>query len=184
LQSWKTLSRTTILDHSIYLKVENHVIELPDGRVLDQWPWVIARDFVNVIPVNDDGNLILFKQEKYGYQGVSIAPVGGYLEPGEEPEEAARRELLEEMGYHSGELIPLTTTVIAPNLFFSIGNPFIARKLTYVGHQASDDLEEQTLIEVTLDELERSLLRGEVKVTSWYASFANALLYLRHEKNV
>ncbi len=183
MKSWKTLSRTTILDHSIFLRVENHVIELPDGRILEKWPWVIARDFVNVIPVTDDGKLLVFQQGKYGYQGTSIAPVGGYLEPGETPLEAARRELLEELGYQAGELIPLSTTLIAPNLGFSTGYPYIARQLRYTGAAESDDLEEQDQLEISLDQLETALLDGSIKVTSWYASFANALLWLRNEGN-
>ncbi|MBN2502348.1 MAG: NUDIX hydrolase [Anaerolineales bacterium] len=183
MNSWKTLSRTTILDHSIYLRVENHVIELPDGRILDKWPWVIARDFVNVIPVTDDGRILVFRQGKYGYQGTSIAPVGGYLEPGESPLEAARRELLEELGYQAREMIALNTTLMAPNLGFSTGNPFIARQLRFTGSPESDDLEEQELLEISLDELETALLEGAIKVTSWYASFANALLWLKHEES-
>jgi len=181
LKSWKTLSRTTILDHSIFLRVENHIIQLPDGRILEKWPWVIARDFVNVIPVTEDGRLLVFRQGKYGYKGTSIAPVGGYLEPGESPLEGARRELLEELGYEAGEMIALNTTLMAPNLGFSTGNPFIARKLRFVGSSESDDLEEQEPLEISVDELEAALLDGSIKVTSWYASFANALLWLKQE---
>lgn len=183
MKSWKTISRTTILDHSIYLKVENHVIELPDGRVLENWSWVISPDFINVIPIRDDGKLLVFRQGKYGYEGDSIAPIGGYLEPGETPEQAAHRELLEEMGYEAGEMIALNSTLMAPNRGFATGHPFIARQLRYVGSPNSDDLEEQEQLEITLDDLEAALLNGEIKVTSWFASFTNALLWLRNEKS-
>lgn len=183
MQSWKTLSRTTILNHSIYLKVENRVVEAPNGQVIENWPWVIARDFVNVIPVNEKGNLLLFRQGKYGFQGESIAPVGGYLEPGELPEETARRELREEMGFSAVEWIPLASTLLSPNTGFAHSYPFIARQLTYEGAIPSDDLEEQVQIEVSLDELESALLGGGIKVTDWYASFSNALMWLRREQN-
>jgi len=182
LDSWKTLSRRMILDHSIYLKVENHVVELEDGQVINNWPWVIARDFVNVIPVTAEGKIILFRQGKYGFQGVSLAPIGGYLEPGETPLQTARRELLEEAGYQAEEMIPLAQTLVSPNMGFSTGNPFLARGLTYLGKQPSDDLEAQEILQITPEELEQALLAGLVRVTSWYASFANVLLWLKHHQ--
>ena len=39
MQPWKTLSRKTILDYSKFLRVEEHAIELPDGKVIEKWPW-------------------------------------------------------------------------------------------------------------------------------------------------
>lgn len=179
MQSWKTHSRTIVLNHSKFLKVENRVVEAPGGELIENWPWVIARDFVNVIPMTAEGNFLVFRQGKYGFEGESIAPVGGYMEPGEVPELAARRELLEEMGYAAGEMIPLVTTLISPNMGFATGHVFLARQISYQGEFPSDDLEEQILVELTPAELEQALLAGHVKVTSWYAGFAGALLWLR-----
>ena len=46
----------------------------------------------------------------------------------------------------------------------------------------ADDLEDQELLTFSLDEMAAALLNGEVRVTSWYASFSNALLWLRKER--
>jgi hypothetical protein len=54
MQPWKTVSRKTILNHSRYLVVESHAVQLPDGRVIPDWPWVITPDFVNVVAVTED----------------------------------------------------------------------------------------------------------------------------------
>jgi len=43
MNPWKTLSKRKVLKHSKYLEVESHTIELPDGRILDDWPWLIMR---------------------------------------------------------------------------------------------------------------------------------------------
>jgi hypothetical protein len=48
---WKTRSRRTILDEKPWLVVEHHEVELPDGRVIPDWPWVITPDYVNAIAV-------------------------------------------------------------------------------------------------------------------------------------
>ena len=62
MQSWKTLSRRTILDYSQFLTVEEHAVELPDGRVISDWPWVITPDFVNVVAQAEDGRYLCFRQ--------------------------------------------------------------------------------------------------------------------------
>ena len=55
MKAWTTLSRQTILDRGKFLRVENHIIELPDGRVISEWPWVITPDFINVVAQTDAG---------------------------------------------------------------------------------------------------------------------------------
>ncbi len=182
MSSWKTLSRKVILDHSLYLKVEDHVVVAPNGKKIDNWPWVISRDFVNIVPLLPDGKVLLFRQSKYGYAGLSLAPIGGYMEPGETPDQTAHRELLEETGYQAGEMTLLHSLVADPNRGYATGHGFLASGLTYLGPQESDDLEEQEQVFLSEDELEEVLLSGEVKVAAWYATLAHALLYLKREK--
>src|SRR3569832_1931205 len=95
MQAWNVRAREVIVNQPPYLVVENHTVELPDGRVITEWAWVITPDFINVVVETDDGQLLCFRQTKYAVAGTSLAPVGGYLEPGEDPLAAAQRELLE-----------------------------------------------------------------------------------------
>ncbi|HLF00498.1 MAG TPA: hypothetical protein VI547_00885 [Anaerolineales bacterium] len=79
MQAWQTLSRAVILNLGKFLAVEDHTVQLPDGRVVEHWPWVITPDFVNVVAVTQAGQFICFWQTKYAVKGVTLAPVGGYL---------------------------------------------------------------------------------------------------------
>ena len=81
MQPWKTLSRQIVLDHGKFLTVEDHTVELPDGQVISEWPWVITPDYVNVFVVTEDGEFLCFRQTKYGVEGFTLAAVGGYVEP-------------------------------------------------------------------------------------------------------
>src|SRR5512147_562225 len=99
MEPWTTLRREPVFTHSKWVRVENHAIALPTGRTIERWPWIICPDYVNVAVIDTEGMLLCFRQTKYAVEGVALAPCGGYLEPNEDPLEAARRELREEMGY-------------------------------------------------------------------------------------
>jgi ADP-ribose pyrophosphatase len=181
MQSWKTTSRRTILNHSKYLVVEEHTVELPDGRVISDWPWVITPDYVNIVAVTEDDEFVCFRQTKYGVQGTSLAPVGGYLEPGEDPLVAARRELLEETGYQAPEWISLGHYGVDGNRGAGTAHFFLARGARCVAEPDADDLEEQALLLLDRAEVEAGIAAGEFKSLPWAAAVAVALLYLCRE---
>ena len=60
LTPWKTLDRRMILDCGKFLKVEMHTVALPDGRVIDDWTWVVSPDFINVVAETVDGDSCVF----------------------------------------------------------------------------------------------------------------------------
>ena len=175
MKTWKTLSRTPILDTGKYLSVEYHTVELPDGQVITGWPWVITPDYVNVVAVTAEGSFLVFRQVKYGVEGTSLAPVGGYIDAGEDPLTAARRELLEETGYTAGEWRALGAYRVDANRGSGMAHFFLARGAQRVAERDADDLEEQQLLELTRSEIELALMRGEFKVLAWTAIIALAL---------
>jgi ADP-ribose pyrophosphatase len=179
MQSWKTLSRRTLLQCGKYLTVESHTVELPDGRIIEDWPYVISPDYVNVVPVTADGRFLCFRQTKYAVEDTSLAPVGGYIEPGEDPLPAAQRELREEMGYEAAEWVPLGSYRVGANRGIATAHLFLALGARYVVEPKSDDLEEQELLSLSQPEVEEALSRGEFKVLGWAANVALALHYLR-----
>jgi ADP-ribose pyrophosphatase len=176
MRPWKTRSRRRLLDLSPWVAVESHVVELPDGRVVDDWPWLVGRDFVNVQAVTETGRFLVFRQTKYAVEGTTLAPVGGYLEAGEDPTTAARRELHEESGHDAEDWMPLGRYVVDGNRGAGTGYLFLARGARQVAEPTADDLEEQELLTLTRAEIEAALLAGEFKVMSWAAVVALALL--------
>jgi len=178
MRPWKTITRRTILNPSKYLIVENHTIELPDGRIIDDWPWLITPDFVNVLAVTEEAEFLCFRQTKYAVDGTSLAPVGGYLEPGEAPLAAAQRELLEETGYQASNWIDLGHYVVDGNRGAGTAYLFLAYGARRVTEPDPDDLEELQLLHLKRPELETALAAGEFKVLPWTAVVALGLRYL------
>jgi ADP-ribose pyrophosphatase len=177
MQLWKTRSRRLILDAGKFLRVEQHEVELPNGHVIPDWTWVVTPDFVNVAAITEAGDFVCFRQTKYAVDGITLAPVGGYIEPGEDPLLAAQRELREEAGYDAREWVSLGTYAVDGNRGAGTAYLYLALDAYPSAKHTSDDLEEQELILLNRDQVRQAVLDGSFKVVSWMALMAAALVF-------
>jgi ADP-ribose pyrophosphatase len=178
MQSWKTLDRTVVYrpHEGKYLTVETHRVELPDGQVIEEWPWLVTPDYVNVVAITAEDRFLCFRQTKYAVEGTSLAVVGGYLEPGEDPLAAAQRELREETGYAAPDWVALGRYAVDGNRGCGHAHLFQARNAVWVQPIHADDLEEQELLLLSRAEVKWALRAGEFKVLAWATAIALALL--------
>jgi ADP-ribose pyrophosphatase len=163
------------LDHSKYLVVERHTVQLPDGQVIEDWPWVITPDYACVVAVTPENRYVCFRQVKYAVEGTTLAPAGGYLEPGEEPLSAAQRELLEETGYAASEWIDLGHYAVDANRGAGTAHLYLALNARRVAEPDADDLEDQELLLLSRAEIEAALDGGAFQAVGWTAGVALAL---------
>jgi ADP-ribose pyrophosphatase len=177
------VSTKVILRLNKFLTVESHTVKLPDGRIIPDWPWVIIPSAAIVLAVTSDEKFLCFRQTKYAVRGTSLAPVGGMLEPGEAPLAAAKRELLEEMGYKSSQWVNLGSYILDPNRGMATMYLFLALNANKVAEPNSDDLEDQILLVLSRKEIDDALKNGEFKVLSWSAVVAMSLNYMKENVN-
>lgn len=159
--------------------VESHKVKLPNGQIIPDWAWLIIPSAAIVLAVTTDNKFLCFRQTKYAVEGTALAPVGGMLEPNEMPLDAAKRELLEEMGYEASEWVSLGSHILDPNRGIATMHLFLALNAKKVAKPNSDDLEDQELLFLTRSELENALQAGEFKILAWSAVVAMSLNYLR-----
>ena len=178
MTDWKTTKKRTILQNGKFLTVEYHTIELPDGTIIEDWSWVITPDFINVVLIDEQGRFVLFRQSKYGINGESLAPVGGYIEAGEDPLAAAKREVLEETGYEADKWTFFGSFRVDANRGAGMAYAYLAQNARKVTEPNADDLEEQTLVLLSRDAVEAALFNNEFKVLPWTSLVALSLLYL------
>lgn len=98
LPPYKTTSSEVISDTKLFRLEVHQRTEDTTGRtgtffVLD------APDWINVVAINTEGKFILVEQFRHGTERNEIEIVGGLVDRGEDPQEAALRELREETGY-------------------------------------------------------------------------------------
>ncbi|HCS40289.1 MAG TPA: NUDIX hydrolase [Anaerolineaceae bacterium] len=180
MRKWKTLSKETLLSANTHLTVENHEILLPDGKIIPDWTWIITPNVVIVIAVTEDQNFLCFRQTKYAIEGITLAPVGGMIEQHEDALSAAQRELFEETGYSSEEWVKLGSYVLDPNRGIATINLFLATnsKQAALPDASQKDLEDQQLLFLSRDEIQKALFNGEFKAIQWTAAVSLALDYL------
>jgi ADP-ribose pyrophosphatase len=120
------------------------------------------RGSVAVLPVHDDGRMVLVRQYRYPVDALVWELPAGRLDPGESPEQAARRELEEEVGLRPQRLEALTVFYTTPGFCDETMHLFRATGLTSVAArpEADERIEAAT---VTLAEVREMIGRGEIR---------------------
>lgn len=84
---------------------------------------------VMIVPMLDEHTLLLVREYCAGTHSYELGFPKGLIDPGESPEQAANRELKEEISYGSEQLIPLSQVMMAPAFFNAKMDIFIAKNL-------------------------------------------------------
>jgi ADP-ribose pyrophosphatase len=132
------------------LKVRRDEVRLPDGRHAGR-EYIRHPGAVAIVPLFDDGRVLLERQFRYPHGREFIELPAGKLEPGEPHLDTAKRELLEETGYVAAEWTRLGVIHTAIAYTDESIELFMARKLT-AGARKLDDGEFLELLVVGLDE--------------------------------
>ncbi|MFO1322591.1 MAG: NUDIX hydrolase [Burkholderiales bacterium] len=133
------------------LEVHRDRVRLPDGGEATR-EFVVHPGAVLVVPVLDDGRLVLERQFRFPVRRVMLEFPAGKIDAGETPLATAQRELVEEVGYTAATWTRLGT--IHPEIGYSTEfiDLFVATGLTHVGSRL-DDGEFIEVVAMTEDEL-------------------------------
>lgn len=115
-----------------------------------------------VVPVKDDGKIIMIKQYRYPFEKFLIELPAGKLEFGEDPLNCAERELKEETGYSSGGIIKLGSIYTTPGFCTEELHLYLAKNLSPGAHNREEGEDGMEVIELNLDEIDDKIQRGEI----------------------
>ncbi|EAP95620.1 ADP compounds hydrolase NudE [Vibrio splendidus] len=88
-----------------------------------------GRNAVMMVPITEQGDILLVREYAAGTERYELGFPKGLIDPGELPNQAAVRELKEEIGFGANKLTPLKEVILAPSYFSSKMTLFIAEEL-------------------------------------------------------
>jgi len=179
MKQWKMLSKENVITGNKFLTIEKHKVQAPDGTVINDWQIVITPNFVNIVAVTKEDKFLILKQNKYASDGESLAPVGGYIEPEEDPLVAAKRELQEETGYASDEWIDMGNYIIDSNRGCGKAYLYLAKNIYKVSEPTEIDMELPEILFLTKPEIESAISKNQFKVLPWVTNILFALKQLK-----
>lgn len=121
-----------------------------------------SADWVNIVPITDAGEVVMIRQYRHGLRDFTLEIPGGLVDPGERPEQAASRELLEETGYRAAEIVPIGASSPNPALFGNRVHSYLGRGAERVAEIANEGNEETVVELVPQHELRRIVRDGGV----------------------
>ena len=134
----KTVSSRLIFDGKV-VHLYKDTVRLPDGAESVR-EYVKHIGAVCILPLTDDGEVILERQYRYAVRQIlTEIPAGKLDAPGEDPLEAAKRELREETGATAREMIPLGDYYGSPAILGERIRMFLARGLTFGETEFDED---------------------------------------------
>lgn len=136
---------------------------------------VVHPGAVALVPVLDDGRLVLIRNERFAVGRPLLEVPAGTLAPGEPPLQCAARELREETGYRAQALRPLATFFTAPGFCDEAMHVFVATGLEHVG-QALEPTEHIEPVLLTRHEVEAAI---DERLIEDAKTLAALLLWLR-----
>lgn len=156
----RTGSRRAFDGKLLHVRVDD--VRLPSGaasvREIVEHPGSVV-----IVPVTAEDEVLLIRQYRYATGHTLLELPAGLIDPGEEIEAAARRELIEETGHQAGTMTRLTTVYVSPGYSEERSTFFLAAGCTPVAYEPDPD-EPIELLRVKRANIPSLLIPGDTRV--------------------
>ncbi len=174
MKPWTILDSKTLVNDR-WLRLSADRCALADGTIIEPYYVMQEPEWVHIVPVHDDGRMVLVSQYRYPGRATCVEFPGGVVDAGESPVAAAVRELLEETGFHARDWQPVASFFANPARQTNRVHVFLARGLTRVSDQKLDDSEDIVCTEASVDEVNAMIQDGRFSQGLHIASFYLAM---------
>lgn len=160
-KKWKVLE-SEYISRRPWMTARRDVVQLPDGRINPEY-WVLEfPDWVNVIAITKEGEMVMVRQYRHALGVTEYELCAGVMEEGETPLQAAQRELLEETGFGGGQWTEYMNICANPSNHTNMAHTFLAVGVEHMAEQHLDDTEELTYHILSQEKVFDMLQNGEI----------------------
>lgn len=174
---WERISSEKLMQ-TPYFALRSDGYRLPDGAIKDPYYVLERPDAAIIFPITPVGDVILVRQYRPPLGQMELGLPAGLVERGEDPEAAARRELLEETGFGGGEWEPLTALASSPSLKDNWAYLYLARNVEKTATPSLDEHERVDVVTVPVGDVADMIFSGKIVSSSGVAAAMLALYRL------
>lgn len=160
MEKWKVLD-SVYLSKAPWATLRKDTCLLPNGRINDHYYVLEYPDWVNMVGITADQQLVLIRQYRHGAGDILLELPAGTMEEGEDPATAAEREMLEETGYQFSQVEEIASQYANPATSFNITRTFLMTGGVKVQEQDLDFSEDIEVFLVSLEEAKSLLLSNK-----------------------
>lgn len=156
-----------------------HQIDLIPEKTSEAVPFYLlkAPEWINVIALTEDDQIVLVEQYRAGIDAPSLEIPGGMTDPGEDPLDAVKRELLEETGYSSSNWTKIGITSANPAILTNYTHLYLAEGCVQSSEQKTDGNEDIAVHLIPFSEFLNLIRNGTVHHSIVLSAITHYLLY-------
>jgi ADP-ribose pyrophosphatase len=160
IKDWELIDSKVDRDYKVFrVKVETSLS--PRTNKAGKFYVIDTNDWVNIIPLTEEGEVVMIKQYRHGSKEISLEIPGGLVDD-ESPEKAALRELLEETGHKGDGVTYLGSTNPNPAIFNNLCHTYLVEKVQKVSAKNLDDDEDIEVVHVPLTDVPDLIAEGTI----------------------
>jgi 8-oxo-dGTP pyrophosphatase MutT (NUDIX family) len=161
VKPWQVLDSKLLLSER-WLQIREDRVRLSNGHQIDRFHVIHGPDWASALCVTEASEVVLVRQYRHGVARASLELPAGVIEPNESPEEAARRELVEETGYESDDWLRIQTVSTEPARHTTQAHFYCARNARLARAPVPEESEVLEVVKVPLAELGRLATDGTI----------------------